>query len=117
MIEIAWAAGFFDGEGSVYATGKYLVLAITQADRRPLERFRAAVSLGTVGGPYRLEKSPYFTYRAGVYEVQPVIEKLWPLLSEPKREQIAMARAIVRGQQDSDITELVNELTADTRPP
>lgn len=116
-LEIAWAAGFFDGEGSVYFTGKYLVLAITQADRRPLDRFRAAVDLGTVNGPYRTEKSPYFTYSAGVYGVQPVIEKLWPLLSEPKREQIAKARTKARGlPPDDDITKLINELGQELSP-
>jgi hypothetical protein len=110
MIELAWAAGFFDGEGSVYFTGKYITLAITQADRRPLDRFRAALDLGTVRGPYRLEKSPYFVYTAGVYEIQPVIEKLWPLLSEPKREQITNAKAKARGRFSPDIIELVTDI-------
>ena len=52
--ELAWAAGFFDGEGCFSYTEKarYGVATITQADIRPLDRFKTAVRVGNVYGPY-----------------------------------------------------------------
>src|ERR1700747_1796190 len=41
--EIAWAAGFFDGEGCIGIYGYALRIDLTQARIEPLERFRLAV--------------------------------------------------------------------------
>jgi hypothetical protein len=110
-IEWAWAAGFFDGEGHCSFTGRHLILTISQVDRRPLDRFRAAVGdFGTIGGPYRLEKFPYYSFRAGVREVDIIIDLLWAYLSEPKREQIAFARAQREGHFPIKYTSLITEI-------
>jgi len=105
-IELAWAAGFFDGEGSIgtYANGhlrrngtRGLVtrLTITQKDSRPLWRFwRAVGNLGNV-----TQRRPDASHLYGMYALQLVkradvhqaVWLLWPWLSEPKREQIARA--------------------------
>jgi hypothetical protein len=38
--ELAWAAGFFDGEGSIHITPKHrLVVAVGQVSRQPLDIF------------------------------------------------------------------------------
>ena len=52
--EIAWAAGFFDGEGcfSYIQKARYVCLRIGQSELEPLERFREAVGLGKIYGPY-----------------------------------------------------------------
>ena len=58
-IELAWAAGFFDGEGYVGsmslrvrpAKGRaraVLTMEISQVDERPLQRFAAAVGCGSI---------------------------------------------------------------------
>jgi len=103
--ELAWAAGFFDGEGSI---GTYFNrphvdgsqgsgttrLTITQKDRRPLDRFREAVGVGSVTQRQPDAQHDYGMYalqvvkRAGVHQI---IWLLWPWLSEPKREQIERA--------------------------
>lgn len=55
--ELAWAAGFFDGEGTVswaknvHGRGTFTI-KISQLDTETLDRFRAAVGTGTIGGPY-----------------------------------------------------------------
>jgi len=112
--ELAWAAGFFDGEGHIsFTPGKQIAFSVAQVDRRPLDRFLAAVGLGVVGGPYLLGKNPrpVFFYRARKREVDTVIERLWPFLSEPKREQINYVRGQSRGQFPySDIMALVTDL-------
>ena len=52
--ELAWAAGFFDGEGCFCFSeaGQYVCVSITQTEREPLDRFERAVGLGKVNGPY-----------------------------------------------------------------
>lgn len=103
MCEEAWAAGFFDGEGCVSVRrgrnrryGNYLRLTITQADRRPLDRFQRTFDLGKVYGPRKpgpLGKKPLYYYvLQRLSDVNLVLDLLWPHLSEPKREQIVAVR-------------------------
>lgn len=103
MSELAWAAGLFDGEGSTDHTsrpakrdyGRIRVTIGQDRDPEVLHRFAAAVGEGAVRGPYR------YAYRGGVrvkytYEVRGeaavrVLQRLWPYLSGPKREQALRA--------------------------
>jgi hypothetical protein len=95
--ELAWAAGFFDGEGCFSFTKKagYAVARIGQVERAPLERFQKAVGgLGTIYGPYfelypgRISRQPWHQYRIYRGEhVQAVIAMLWFKLGSTKRRQ------------------------------
>jgi len=99
--ELAWAAGFFDGEGYVghmnhldkrdgrlYSSPK---LSVGQVRREPLNRFALAVGVGSVRGPYGPYKGqvqPIHAFRLeGFEKVQAMAAMLWVFLSEPKREQ------------------------------
>lgn len=97
--ERIWAAGFFDGEGCISLRtgrnrkyGNYLRVTITQTDVRPLERFLAAVGVGSIEGP-RLPTNGVGkkSYRRYVCQrkadVIGIFETLEPFLSEPKLEQ------------------------------
>src|SRR5256885_8714165 len=91
--ELAWAAGFFDGEGWV-GTGlrsgrRYPRLAVAQKDRRALERFQAAVSVGHIHGPNpHGHKNPLYQYETnGCHRVRAVIAMLWTWLGPVKRAQ------------------------------
>lgn len=92
--ELAWAAGFFDGEGHVRFTGKCLELVVVQSGvsgvPHPISRFASAVArLGSVYGPYlqpRARPRYYYTIR-GAERTQAAIALLWNWLSEPKRRQ------------------------------
>jgi len=96
--ELAWAAGFFDGEGTVMWRGqvrKELTLTVAQADIRPLMRFAEAVGIPGVRGPYE-PKNPngklYYVYSVNSHvRVQAIVALLWKFLSEPKRHQAIMA--------------------------
>ena len=95
--ELAWAAGFFDGEGSTYVDPA-LRVSVVQNDPYVLERFQRAVGgLGRVGGGkviYGRAKKPMFTWRtSGWREAQAVIALLWQWLSPQKREQALKAFA------------------------
>lgn len=100
MIELAWAAGFFDGEGNV-GIGKRgrhwrkIVLTIAQTEPTTLHRFAAAVGFGKVRGPYArknpLHRPVWYWSVEGPYRCEAVMSSLWPFLSDPKREQYAQA--------------------------
>src|SRR3990167_4416631 len=98
--ELAWAAGFFDGEGCVaarsyYKDRHYATLELGQVEKQPLERFQQAiVGLGRLyyakakqcrsGGYWRLTVCSY-------EDVQAIAAFLWAFLSEPKKKQFAAA--------------------------
>lgn len=94
-MELAWAAGFFDGEGSTTIQGTprspCLTVKLSQVDPRPIRRFFAAIGeLGHLNGPYEQKAErgqPYYWWAANGRYAEAVIGLLWPFLSEPKREQ------------------------------
>ena len=49
--ELAWAAGIFEGEGTIVANGRTFRLVVKMTDRDVVEHF-AAVMGGRVLGPY-----------------------------------------------------------------
>lgn len=103
--ELAWAAGFFDGEGYVGAIRRdcpqgintRLLLSIAQTCPDPLMRFRAAVgNAGNVTGPYKRTNTPtrkmMWSFSASSFEdVQAITAFLWFWLSAPKQAQVVRA--------------------------
>ena len=106
--ELAWAAGFFDGEGSAHfavglrkkQTGGRVVfsqlhLNVAQANREELERFQKAVGVGRIYGPYTNKgpnNKPHWRYFAGAFpSFQHVMVVLWPFLCSRKRAQLKKA--------------------------
>ncbi len=94
--ELAWASGFFDGEGCTFVTkvnrGTRLVMAVAQTSSAVLERFAAAVGAGNINGPYggrTAKSSPYWQLSITNWRTtQAVYCKLWPMLSRQKKDQI-----------------------------
>lgn len=104
-IELAWAAGFLDGEGCFSTMtnrrGKvrnYPLLTISQRERYVLDRFMKAVGEGYVNGPYNKDKGAgAYYYRVNGYEkVLRVAKLLWPYLSPVKRAQARRVLAAYR---------------------
>ena len=101
--ELAWAAGFFDGEGSCSLRTKQgtrpgMGLQLGQkGDPQPLlERFQRAVGgIGRIYPPYPggHGMSVWATY--SYPKVCRVMELLWPYLGEVKRAQFLAAQAAV----------------------
>ena len=97
--ELAWAAGFVDGEGHFglhLSQGKKsrpygaITLNVAQKDRQVLDRFQAALGVGKVYGPYSHGAKPtkYFAFFSHNFEhTQAAIAMLWPWLSLVKRLQ------------------------------
>lgn len=109
--DLAWAAGFFEGEGyvglhlrhdpnavslaakqQVYAT---LVFEVGQVNPEPILRLSLIFApLGYVSKPYKNSKSSTSSirFRANTFEhVQAFVAMLWYWLSAKKREQAANA--------------------------
>ncbi len=99
-MELAWAAGFFDGEGCVTLSRsragdpQRLQMSVAQVDERPLRRFGEAI--GGYGRFALRKKMPRNGIRLPMVlsihrqdDIRRVLEVLWPHLSEPKREQVA----------------------------
>jgi hypothetical protein len=104
--ELAWAAGFADGEGSFFVTHnvrnrkRFPCFSLCQIDPQVLERFSKAVDLGVkvMGpfGPYKKTPSkakPLYYYKiAGFEKTQALMALLWTWLGPVKRKQ---ARSIL----------------------
>lgn len=99
-IELAWAAGLFDGEGHIsfrYAVSngttlyRRMEIQITQIDTYVLERFARAVGYGKVYGPLgdaRGRRHPvYKLCIAGYPQTHETWVRLLPYLSPVKVEQ------------------------------
>ena len=103
---LAWAAGFYEGEGSIVAhshpVSGYSSISVTvsQASTEPLERFKAALGLGKLvtRPPSKLEnRQTMYLWRVCSYErAQAVIAMLWPWLSIRRREQARRALQLVQ---------------------
>lgn len=65
--EVAWAAGLFEGEGSVYAEDqngrRYLRFCLTSTDEDVIQRFARIVGVGKVYGPYAGTNKPRYDWR------------------------------------------------------
>lgn len=94
--EIAWAAGFYDGEGCATLYRKKgnaaVRLIVVQRERELLERFQDAV--GGLGKFYynARVRYPIWQWHAGREpEAREVLRILWPYLGRIKREQAERA--------------------------
>lgn len=98
--ELAWAAGFFDGEGCInvsvsnrtkVADYKALRITVSQVNRQPLDRLKKTLNMGKVRGPSKQKKGnskPIYCFTITNFaQCQAAIAMLWPWLSEPKRAQ------------------------------
>lgn len=91
---LAWAAGFFDGEGHIGyhpffdkrkgVISRKIVLTVTQVDRRTLDQFRKIMGVGTVQGP---KKTGEFRYQSSSFShVQHMMAQMWDFLGNKKRD-------------------------------
>ena len=95
-IELAWCAGFFDGEGCTYvylrrfkrSKSVWAIRAqISQVDIRPLLRFKEATKISKIYKRLKNGREINELIALTFEEVQQCMILLWPYLSEPKKEQ------------------------------
>lgn len=89
--DLAWAAGFFDAEGTVSGSRKHPIAAIANTDKLLLMRFRDTINIGALGGPYLrntadFQRSPQWRWQVQrPNQVERVLAMLAPWLSDPKK--------------------------------
>lgn len=98
-IELAWAAGLFEGEGSISSEKKRrggITLALAMTDEDVVRRFHEAVGRGTVNGPHlRSGQKPQWTWRCSTLEAVEVLALLAPLFGirrAAKADEVLSAR-------------------------
>jgi hypothetical protein len=108
--ELAWAAGFFEGEGSITQSNGRPLLQVRNNDPAPLHRFRRAVQAGKVYGPYttrtRMSRKPFWQWAATGCDGLDVLRMLSPWLSERRLGQAFDMLAIARGVSEAAADEL-----------
>lgn len=101
-VDVAWLAGFFEGEGTIYAKkGKYLKksgevtpncrisVTICQNFEEPLLKCKKIYSEFSITGPYKNKTSKNIHYQCNVHNEKAMkfIEIIYPLLSERRKIQ------------------------------
>lgn len=93
--QLAWVAGFFEGEGNFGPNkkkGRYLcpVVQIAQVGREPLDYVQKVMGLGKVKGPYgpyKSNKQAYYVYMAYGQDALLFVDRVLPYLFN-KGEQV-----------------------------
>ena len=103
-VELAWAAGFFDGEGctSVLSAKRdrytYLRMGVSQKNPALLEKFQRIVGCGKI---YKSNQRPIHSWDCYIEkDCEAVLAMLWPYIGEQKRKQADTARAKVKEVRD-----------------
>jgi hypothetical protein len=98
--DLAWAAGFFDGEGSTVVIHKNhnisFRMAITQKHPEVLYKLQSAVGVGKVylsNKIYKGHKSKLHRWQTTNHvDTIKAMEAIWPFLGSQKREQYTRAK-------------------------
>ena len=108
----AWAAGFYDGEGSLYLLRhrthpghRFAEMRITQGSASAvpevLERFAAITRRGRLYGPYIQKRANLGVYRWNLsnrFEIEATVSEMWPWLGSVKRAQASAVFEVLRSQ-------------------
>lgn len=93
IIEAAWAAGFFDGEGTTFSNRLSLQVSIGQVNIKNLQRFMHAVGgLGAISGPKAaIGRQPIYAYQVYGPKAISVLAEIWGYLGAEKQAQALRA--------------------------
>jgi len=91
QLDLAWAAGFFDGEGTTTTLNAkrdkyvYLRCSIAQKNVELLNKFKEVVGVGSI---YKSNTREVYNWNCYKYEeVIQILNALWPYLGEQKKQQ------------------------------
>jgi hypothetical protein len=82
--EVAWAAGVFEGEGTITHSRGRLNIRLKMTDEEVVYSFASIVKFGEVYGPYQPSeedghrRKPYWVWVACEYDALEVLEMIWP---------------------------------------
>lgn len=92
--ELAWAAGLFEGEGSIaenITDGRWRVtMQMQMTDKDVVKRFASVVGVGTITGPYQYNRKHKPTWRWAVThrgKVETVLTAMYPWFGTRRQEK------------------------------
>jgi hypothetical protein len=91
--EIAWAAGLFEGEGTITLSGYALCVRVGNTDDEVVRRLADIVATGSVYGPYPPSsgsghrKKPLWVWLAREEAGLDALALMWPWLSTRRRNR------------------------------
>jgi hypothetical protein len=88
LLDIAWAAGFLEGEGSFERTGSSHRVRAGQVQREPLERLQAMFGGAIKPQVRRRSHQQAFMWNVGGANARGVAMTVYTLVSEFRRSQI-----------------------------
>ena len=93
-VDLAWAGGFFEGEGSVTMHRSRFAAQIKNNNADALARFRACVEAGRIYGPYvdpsRGSSKPFWVWVSHNGEAMHVMSSIAPWLTERRLLQLEL---------------------------
>lgn len=92
-VELAWAAGLFEGEGSFCMPTKARtpVASIVSTDEDVIRKFKSIVGVGNIIGPYTYNDGykPRWQWKCHGWErCQVIVDAFWEHLGERRQQQI-----------------------------
>ena len=100
-VDLAWAAGLLEGEGSVTMHGPRFVAQIKNNNAETLARFRVCVEARRIYGPYtdasRRSPKPFWVWMSHDGEAMHVMSSIVPWLTERRLLQLELALSRVAG--------------------
>lgn len=92
-VDVAWAAGFWEGEGSVCkASTNTFQITATQKNLEPLLRLRQ-----WFGGSVTQRRGGLFSWQVSGPLARQFVPRVWPYLSARRREQLISKGGLILG--------------------
>tara|TARA_B110000444_G_C18451306_1_gene415842 strand:+ start:233 stop:541 length:309 start_codon:yes stop_codon:yes gene_type:complete len=82
MKSIEWAAGLFEGEGSITNCGIYPKLYLAMTDKDVVEEFMSIVGMGKIHVRDRTPHQTQYAWQVHGRQIRPLLERLLPFLGE-----------------------------------
>jgi hypothetical protein len=92
---VAWAAGLFDGEGTIALSQRAVYVRMRNTDPELVQRFHALLRVGAVYCPYRYRRKPVWDWVAREEDGLDALAMMWCWLSARRREQAQTVTGIV----------------------
>jgi hypothetical protein len=106
---LSWAGGFYSGDGSSYLSTGLPYLSASQKHEEVLERLKSIMGVGCICGPYtRKEAEPqeheWLYWITDGSEVRYALKRIWPYLSEVKKDQVRKLKTKSALYSDIELT-------------
>ncbi|OLB68611.1 hypothetical protein AUI06_10355 [archaeon 13_2_20CM_2_52_21] len=115
-IELAWAAGFFDGEGSISVVQRphrdywYPLVQVGNKERTPIERFRGIIGTGFI---FTRRQDRFNMWVAASKKAEHALVQIVPYLvvKQKQAQLVLLARKYYSdGRRDIDLVQIAREI-------